>query len=284
VIWSQLSYQTLGVIASLFLHGVLLFVYGISSLLTPTPPEPPKAFNIKIVAAPPVNISEKPKITPPLQKKVRLQPKLQPQVKKISKKTMLPKKDLKIPKTEVPIRNAPQESPPLSKKDNTPTKPKIIEKPSLEKKPKHKNPAKEEKQIKTLDTLLTQKEESQSASLDTLLENTVKHSSSGNINQGKIAQMVNVIRNQIQLQWNIPANARGKNINVVAELHFNRQGFVEKFQILDARGSTKNLIYHTVRESVIRTLQKPSWQPLRFSEKDYGLWKSIIITFNPQGS
>ncbi len=267
---------------SLALHliFVVIFIYGIPSLLTKVPEEDNTiTFEILTVA----DIAN-----------VRNQDTKKPEVKeikesqKIEKSAAKPKEEVKKPE-EKPLKKTtePEKEAEIIPEKKTPKKedkPKKITPPKKEKeKTKQKKPVK--KQEDPIDDIFKNLEKESEGEK----KNSPNKSTSSQENEGKFARGTHnedsplsiteemIIRKAIEDNWNKPAGF--ENIEVKFRLKLDIDGTVNDIDVEVTSGNKQ--LQNLLRDSAERAIRKAS--PIKgLSPENYDIWKNIPLNFQMQ--
>lgn len=96
------------------------------------------------------------------------------------------------------------------------------------------------------------------------------------------ASEIDVIREQIERCWNIPAGARDAK-DMVVEIHviMNPDGTVRQATIVN-QGQMGDPNYRAAAESARRAFYNPQCTPLRLPPDKYNVWKEFTADFSPR--
>lgn len=177
---------------------------------------------------------------------------------------------------------------PVPKPEEVEKKPEPPAMPTEEKKPEeNKNEEKAENA------------EQQSASFNTLLKNLTPHApeeaqprapltgaGSGTSPLAGFGQQVSggemdVLRQQLESCWNIPAGAKyAENLVVEVRLFVNPDRTVRKAEVINPNNNDP--FFRTAAESVIRAVYNPRCSPLNLPPDKYDLWNTVVVRFDPR--
>ena len=190
----------------------------------------------------------------------------------------------KIDKPE-PIEEKKQEIIPEKKETPLPEKPK--------KKEKEKQTDSEKKAVTTVDKKQEKKasQRNKKETLDDLLDTPIKNKKEGvkktqGLNASKEGPVfttseISRLKAHISKCWNIHAGAKDAKDHIVdIEIHLNKEGYVEKAEILNKK-KLKDLFYKVAAETAQRSLLDPDCNPLPIPSSDYKKWSKITFRFNP---
>lgn len=94
---------------------------------------------------------------------------------------------------------------------------------------------------------------------------------------------IDLVRQQIQRCWNIPAGAKdAQNLVVEIRLDMNPDGSVRDARILDTARMFVDSYYRAAAESALRAVQNPKCQPFKLPADKYERWKTMTLAFNPK--
>ena len=92
-----------------------------------------------------------------------------------------------------------------------------------------------------------------------------------------------LIRQQIEPCWNIPAGARDAE-NMVVEIRATvaPDGRVSSAHIVDQARARRDGFYRSMAESAVRAILNPRCQPLPLPLDKYDEWRDLVFSFNPR--
>jgi outer membrane biosynthesis protein TonB len=94
---------------------------------------------------------------------------------------------------------------------------------------------------------------------------------------------IDLIREQIERCWDVPAGARdAKNLVVEIEVSLNPDGTVRQARIVDAARMASDPYFRAAAESARRALFNPLCTPLRLPPDKYPIWKDMVLNFDPR--
>ncbi|MGH7100426.1 MAG: TonB C-terminal domain-containing protein, partial [Stellaceae bacterium] len=97
------------------------------------------------------------------------------------------------------------------------------------------------------------------------------------------ASEIDLIRQQIERCWNIPAGARAdKSLVVEMRVSVDRDGDVRQAAVLDSGSTTSDPVFRAAAESARRALFNPECRPLRLPPDKYQYWKEFVMDFSPK--
>ncbi|MGH7039179.1 MAG: hypothetical protein ACREE1_13675 [Stellaceae bacterium] len=97
------------------------------------------------------------------------------------------------------------------------------------------------------------------------------------------ASEIDLIRQQIERCWNIPAGARAdKSLVVEMRVSVDRDGDVRQATVLDSGSTTSDPVFRAAAESARRALFNPECRPLRLPPDKYQYWKEFVMDFSPK--
>ena len=92
---------------------------------------------------------------------------------------------------------------------------------------------------------------------------------------------IDVVRQQIQACWNIPAGAKdAKDLQPQFRVWMNPDGTVRQAQLLNP--NTTDPFFQAASDSAYRALLNPTCQPLKLPPDKYDSWQVFTMTFNPK--
>ncbi|HVC53110.1 MAG TPA: energy transducer TonB [Stellaceae bacterium] len=96
------------------------------------------------------------------------------------------------------------------------------------------------------------------------------------------ASEIDVIREQIERCWNVPAGARDAK-DLVVEIHviMNPDGTVQQATIVN-QGNMNDPYYRAAAESARRAFYNPQCTPLKLPPGKYDVWKDFVADFSPK--
>ena len=97
------------------------------------------------------------------------------------------------------------------------------------------------------------------------------------------ASEVDLIRQQIEACWNVPAGARdAKDLDIEIKAVVNRDGTVQQAVIVDTGRYASDAFFRAAADSAKRALLNPQCSPLRVPPDKYEVWHNLDLTFNPK--
>ena len=292
-----------GFYASIALHCVLVLF-----LLVPTvskKPIPPLVLNVQIIPQATLPSLPKPKAAQPT--KVLPEPpkegektvtRQEPVKKNESKAVVNQKKKAPSLKSSIPL---PDKKKPVLSQKNVPQK-RETKRPEKNQKSIAKGAVKEPvkklsqakaipptkktpQKVDPLEGLIQKATQKKEDKLGDLIKDFAHSAQAGkSIPQSELERMVGLLQHHLMSQWNIPAEAQGVNIDVVVELHFNKEGYVVNSLVVRNKSHVDHALFTVVKESVFRAIQNPDWLPVKLPEKYYDSWKKVVLYFNPQNA
>ncbi|HEX3882324.1 MAG TPA: energy transducer TonB [Stellaceae bacterium] len=241
--------------------------------LPPAPVPPPKPVPPQETSAPPPSSAAPPPPPPEVKPEVKPEPTPPPPP----------------PKAAVP---APMPPPP-------PPKP-----PEEKPKPPQKSPQPAfDQMMKQLDK--TEKQQQTKTNFDSLLKNLAKNDAPRNeqappkrtqiaaaappsaqpqapLGSQLSASEMDLIREQIERCWNVPAGARdAKDLVVEIRVQMNQDGTVRQATVVD-QGRMSDPLWRAAAESARRAFYNPQCTPLKLPPDKYDVWKDFVADFNPK--
>jgi len=96
------------------------------------------------------------------------------------------------------------------------------------------------------------------------------------------ASEMDMIREQIERCWNVPAGARdAKDLVVEIRVQMNQDGTVRQATIVD-QGRANDPLWRAAAESARRAFYNPQCTPLKLPPDKYDVWKDFVADFNPK--
>ncbi len=96
------------------------------------------------------------------------------------------------------------------------------------------------------------------------------------------ASEMDLIREQIERCWNVPAGARdAKDLVVEVRVQMNQDGTVRQATIVDS-GRMSDPLWRAAAESARRAFFNPQCTPLKLPPDKYATWKDMVVDFNPK--
>jgi hypothetical protein len=97
------------------------------------------------------------------------------------------------------------------------------------------------------------------------------------------ASEIDLIREQIERCWDVPAGARdAKNLVVEIEVSLNPDGTVRQARIVDTARMASDPYFRAAAESARRALFNPLCTPLRLPPDKYPIWREMVLNFDPK--
>ena len=94
---------------------------------------------------------------------------------------------------------------------------------------------------------------------------------------------LDVLRQQLQKCWNVPAGAlHAEDLVVQVRVTMGPDAMVKEVKILDESRMQKDGYFRTAAESAKRALFSPECSPLNLPKDRYEQWQTFVITFNPK--
>ena len=92
-----------------------------------------------------------------------------------------------------------------------------------------------------------------------------------------------LVRQQIQRCWNLPAGAKDAHTMIIAiRMIMNADGTVNQARILDQGRMSSDPFYRTMAESALRAALNPRCQPFKLPPEKYERWKTMKLNFDPR--
>lgn len=92
-----------------------------------------------------------------------------------------------------------------------------------------------------------------------------------------------LVRQQIQRCWNLPAGAKDAHTMIIAiRMVMNPDGTVQQARILDQSRMGTDPFYRTMAESALRATLNPRCQPFKLPPEKYERWKTMRLNFDPR--
>ena len=91
------------------------------------------------------------------------------------------------------------------------------------------------------------------------------------------------IKEQIGRCWNLPLdNEDVKGLKIAVRLTLNKEGAIQKLEVLQGQSSLNHRFYKAGLESVLRALKNPLCFPLKLPVRSYALWQTVDVMFCPE--
>ncbi|MFC1674169.1 hypothetical protein ACFL12_08600, partial [Pseudomonadota bacterium] len=94
---------------------------------------------------------------------------------------------------------------------------------------------------------------------------------------------IDLVRQQIQRCWALPAGAKGAHEMIVTlRLVMNPDGTIQSARIDNAQRMGTDPFFRTMGESVIRAVAKPGCNKFALPPEKYARWQTLTLDFNPK--
>jgi hypothetical protein len=97
------------------------------------------------------------------------------------------------------------------------------------------------------------------------------------------ASEIDLIRQQIEQCWNVPAGARdAQDLDIEVKAVVNPDGTVQQATIVDTGRYGADPFFRAAADSAKRALLNPQCSPLRLPPDKYEAWHNLDLFFNPK--
>lgn len=95
--------------------------------------------------------------------------------------------------------------------------------------------------------------------------------------------VIDLLRQQIQKCWNVPAGAKdAQNMTVEIAVTMNQDGTVRRAEIQNSLRAYSDPFYRAAAESALRAVLNPQCQPYKLPPDKYDQWRDLVLNFNPR--
>lgn len=259
----------------------MLFIFGLPSFLSYTPPEEPAAITVEILPITGVTNVKPMESTPTEAEKPEEKPQEKPEPKE-------PEKAEDQKKPTPPVKTAEETPPPPpAEKPDVKTKEKPKDKKEEEKKKEEKKKPKEEDLTAVLKAVRdTAAKEKKSEKTDNKDSGSKSKSISNSYDPTLPLSLSekDAIRSQIAKCWSVPAGAKDAHeLIVILRLQLERDGSVIKVELANESKSrySRDTFFRAAADSAMRAVRQCS--PLQNLPADkFNTWRDIELTFDPK--
>lgn len=260
---------------------IIIFCYSMPPMFDKLPePENVIMFDVLPVSSK-VNIkTQSPKIEQKIEEKPATEIKKNTNLEKKSAEETKPEKLNKIEEVKKPIATIPT---PKEEKAKIPPAPKVEK--EKEKKPLKKEPkpiVKKKVEEDSIDSLLKNLEQ-ESVKNQPNADEGEKFFKGDEFDQRSPMSITEtmLIKKKIEENWRVPQSVQNlKNIKITAEIFLNKNGLIEKIDIINVNCPHNGQICALAKESIIRAI-KATNQIENLSPTRYDTWKNLKLVFDP---